>query len=164
MWGVVEAGIQEDQVRGATNEAHRAILQMKLAHPPAQLFLESRDADQRFTVGDGRLRRGSEVTTVGDDGLGNIVQAFAGPDLANQVGHFRFGIVEDGLDEGLKGGIMRLEIVDVFLVDAFSSMIRVGVVDAFSAVDGSTSGAARGVSIALGGRSDAESEDEKVQG
>lgn len=58
-------------------------------------------------------------------------------------------IVEDGLDEGLKGGIVRLEVVDILLVDSFPAMIRIGIVDTFGTVDGSTGSTTRGISIAL---------------
>lgn len=138
MRGAAEACIQKDEVRGAANEAHRPILQVQFAHSPTQLFLEPRYADQRLVTCDGRLQLVDivlEGRTLGNDGLGNIVQALARPDLTNQVGYFMLGIVENGLDERLEGGVVRLEIVNVFLVDALSSMIGVGIVDTFGAVD-----------------------------
>lgn len=59
------------------------------------------------------------------------------------------GVVEDGLDEGLKGRVVGFEVVDILLVDAFATVIRIGIVDTFSAVDGGTSSATGAVAIAL---------------
>lgn len=59
------------------------------------------------------------------------------------------GIVEDGLNQGLKGRIVGFEVVDIFLVDAFPTMIGIGIVDTFGAIDRGTGSATRGVSIAL---------------
>lgn len=55
--------------------------------------------------------------------------------MPDQVGHFMLRIVEDGLNEGLESGIVRLEVVDILLVDTFAAMVGVGIVDAFSPVD-----------------------------
>ena len=63
-----------------------------------------------------------------------------------------FRIIQNGLYEGLQGGVARFEIVDIFLVNAFSAMVRVWVIDAFGTVYGGTGGAARSVAIALGRR------------
>lgn len=60
-----------------------------------------------------------------------------------------FGIIEYGLDERLKSGIVCLEIVYVLLVDSFAAMVRIGIVDTFGAINGGTSSTARGVPIAL---------------
>ena len=59
------------------------------------------------------------------------------------------GIVENGLYEGLKGRVARLEIVNVLLVDSFATVIRVGVVDTFGTIDRGTSGATGGITITL---------------
>ena len=60
-----------------------------------------------------------------------------------------FRVVEDGMDEGLQGGIARLERVGIVAVDAFSAVVRVGVVDALGAVDLGAGGAGGRVAIAL---------------
>ena len=59
------------------------------------------------------------------------------------------GIIEDGLDESLESGVVGFKIVDILLVDAFATVVGIGIIDAFSAVDGRTSRAGRGISIAL---------------
>lgn len=46
-----------------------------------------------------------------------------------------FGVVQDCLDQGLKSGVVRLEVVNILLVYTFAAMIGVGIVDAFSPVD-----------------------------
>ena len=65
------------------------------------------------------------------------------------MGDLVFRVIENGLDEGLEGGIARLEVVNVFFVDAFAPMIGVGIVDAFGTVDGGTGSTAWCVSITL---------------
>ena len=53
------------------------------------------------------------------------------------------------MDEGLEGGVARLEIVNVFFVDAFATMVRVGVVNTFGSIDGRTGRTAWGIAVTL---------------
>ena len=53
------------------------------------------------------------------------------------------------MDEGLQGRVARLEVVNVLLVDAFPSVVRIGIVDAFGAVDGGASCATWSFPVAL---------------
>lgn len=85
----------------------------------------------------------------GEDRFGDAVQTLTRPYLSDEIRYFIFGVVEDGLDEGLEGGVVRLQAVDVLFVDAFATMIGVGVVDTFRPIDRSTSSTARRISIAL---------------
>ena len=61
-----------------------------------------------------------------------------------------FGIIQNGLYEGLQRGVARFEIVDIFLVNSFSAMVRVWVIDAFGTIYGGTGRTAWSVAIALG--------------
>ena len=53
------------------------------------------------------------------------------------------------MDEGLEGGVARLEVVNVFFVDAFATMVRVRVVDTFGSINGGTGRAAWGIAVTL---------------
>ena len=54
--------------------------------------------------------------------------------------------------QSLQGRIAGLEVIDVLLIDAFATMIRIGIVDAFGTIDRGARSAAWCVSIALGDR------------
>jgi len=69
-----------------------------------------------------------------------------------EVGDFLFRIVQDSLNKRLEGGIARLEVVDVLLVDAFAAVVRIRVVDARRVVDGGTCRAGGSGTVALCGR------------
>lgn len=149
---LVNCGAQEDQVRCASNEAGRAIFQPQLAYLPTQFLLEPGYADQRPIVGDGRVGYVPVIfrmPTFGYDRLSNGIEALASSNLPYQVGYLMLGIVEDGLDEGLKGRVVGFEVVDILLVDAFATVIGIGIVYTLGSVDGGTSSATREVSIAL---------------
>jgi hypothetical protein len=60
---------------------------------------------------------------LGNDGLGDAVEALACPYLLDQARDFVFGVVQDGLDEGLQGRVARLEIVDVLFVYALAAVV-----------------------------------------
>lgn len=130
------AGAHVDQVRGAADVSRGAVFQAQLAHLAAQLGFEGGLR--------GRGRQGTAVVVfVGlvaifllDDGLGDGIEALTGADLADEVGDVVLGVVEDGLDEGLQGGVAGLQALDVLLVDALAAVVRVGVVDALGVVDG----------------------------
>ena len=64
-------------------------------------------------------------------------------------GYLMLGVVEDSLNQGLKGRIVGFEVVDIFLVQRLSDDDRIGIVDTFGAIDRGTGSATRGVSIAL---------------
>lgn len=49
----------------------------------------------------------------------------------------------------MEGGVARLEVVDVFLVDALAAMVRVGVVDTFGSVNGGASSTAGCITVTL---------------
>lgn len=53
------------------------------------------------------------------------------------------------MDQCLKGRVSSLKVVNVFLVNAFTPMVGVGVVDAFCAIDRGTCSAAWSITIAL---------------
>lgn len=57
--------------------------------------------------------------------------------------------VQDGLNKGLQRAVLRLEIVDVLLVDALAPVVAVEVIDAFRVVDGRAGRAGGRVAIAL---------------
>lgn len=53
------------------------------------------------------------------------------------------------MDKGLEGRISRLEVIDIFLVDAFAAVVGVGVVDTFGVVYSGAGGAGRRRAVAL---------------
>jgi hypothetical protein len=135
---VVVGLVEIDQVRSAANVARRPVLQAQLAHLAAQLALKG-----GLSRAQGRRGRGADLVVVvelaillGEDVLGDGVEALAGADLVDQVGHVVLRVVEDGLDQRLQGRVARLEVVDVLLVDALAAVVRVEVVDALGVVDG----------------------------
>ena len=150
----VVALAQVYQMRCAANVSGRPVFQAQLAHLPAQLTLECALCRRH----DGRCNRTNRVIFVvfavllRYDSLCNGVQALACPYLVYEVGDFFFRVVQDSLDKRLEGGITRLEVVDVLLVDAFAAVVRIRVVDARRVVDGGTCRAGGSGTVALCGR------------
>jgi len=135
---VVVGLVEVYQVRGAANVPRRPVLEPQLAHVAAQLALKG-----GLSRTQGRRRGGADLVVVvelaillGDDVLGDGVEALARADLVDQVGDLVLRVVEDGLDQRLQGRVARLEVVDVLLVDALAAVVRVEVVDALGVVDG----------------------------
>ena len=67
----------------------------------------------------------------------------------NEVHDILLISIEDSLHQDLKGRVLGLEIVDILLVDALSSMVCMWSIFAFSQIDRSAGSALWQVSIAL---------------
>ena len=83
------------------------------------------------------------------DLLCDIVQAFAGPDVAHETRNILLWPVEDGLYERLECAVLRLQSVGILLVYAFTTMVCPWRVDTFGIVDLSAGGATRLVPVAF---------------
>jgi hypothetical protein len=127
------------------------ILQPQLAHFPTQLVLKGGLHSGGGGRGDGADGLILVVVAIllGDDGLGDRVEALACAYLVDEAGDVFLGVVENGLDERLEGRVARLEVVNVLFVDALAAVVRVGVVDAFGVVDGGAGGAGRCGAVTL---------------
>lgn len=119
---VVVAGAHVYEMGGTANVPRRAVLKPQFAHLAAQLALKGSLRD-----GGGQRADLVLVSVVAilfrDDGLGDCIEAFAGPDLLHEGRDVFFGVVEDGLDEGLQGRVARLEALNVLFVDALAAVV-----------------------------------------
>ena len=127
--GIIVVGVvvlDIDEVGSAADDADRPVFQSQFAHLARQLFLEFGYRCQRVAV----RRRPVQLFIIRRPGIlprydrfGHIVQALTGSNLLDQIGDLILGEVEDGLNEGLEGGVAGLEIVNVLLVDALTAMV-----------------------------------------
>ena len=92
----------------------------------------------------------AESSLSGMNLLGNVLETFAGPDTLDQVIDISFGIIEDALDQGLQRGISGLKTINILFIYTFPPMVRVRVVDALSAINGSACCTGWQLAIALG--------------